>query len=139
MQQILVPIFICCVMPVAIVLIVFLYKNNAARMRSNIIIKAIEANNNIDADKLAESLKKTPRTPLELLNLRLLRGCMFTLIGVGLVIVGLFNKVNGSDPAADPVVMPMMMGFISFAVGVSYIIVYFVTRKQVENDKSEIR
>ena len=139
MQQILVPIFICCVMPVAIVLIVFLYKNNAARMRSNIIIKAIEANNNIDADKLAESLKKTPRTPLELLNLRLLRGCMFTLIGIGLVIVGLFNKVNGSDPAADPVVMTMMMGFISFAVGVSYIIVYFVTRKQVENDKSEIR
>lgn len=139
MQQILVPIFICCVMPVAIVLIVFLYKNNAARMRSNIIIKAIEANNNIDADKLAESLKKTPRTPLELLNLRLLRGCMFTLIGIGLVIVGLFNNVNGSDPAADPVVMPMMMGFISFAVGVSYIIVYFVTRKQVENDKSEIR
>ncbi|MDE6028457.1 MAG: hypothetical protein K2G23_10325, partial [Muribaculaceae bacterium] len=88
MTEILVPIFICCVLPIAVVLITALTKINADRQRANIIIKAIEANNNIDADKLAESLKKPQRTPLQILNLRLLRGCIFTLIGIGLAICG---------------------------------------------------
>ena len=133
MQQILVPIFICCVMPVSIVLIVFLNKMSSDRQRTNIIIKAIEANNNIDADKLAESLKKTSRTPLQILNLRLLRGCICTLIGIGLVICGIFNYANNTHE--DAVTLPMIMGFVSFAVGVSYLIVYFVTRKQVDKEK----
>lgn len=133
MIEVLVPIFVCCVGPVAIVLIIFLYRMSAERQRANIIIKAIEANNNIDADKLADSLKKTPRTPLQILNLRLLRGCICTLVGVGLVICGIINYANNAHE--DSVTIPMIIGFISLAVGISYLIVYFVTRKQVDKEK----
>ena len=54
----LVPIFICVVLPVAIVFIVSWVKMNGDNKRAQVILKAIESNNNIDADKLAESLRK---------------------------------------------------------------------------------
>ena len=95
MSNVLVPIAVCMVLPIAIVLIVALTKMNGDNKRTQIIIKAIEANNNVDADKLVESLKKTNNTPHEVLSLRLLRGCIFSLVGLGLIIVGLFNLING--------------------------------------------
>ncbi|MDE7412614.1 MAG: hypothetical protein K2N05_02320 [Muribaculaceae bacterium] len=139
MVEDLVPIFICCVLPIAIVLIVSLVKINADRQRSNIIIKAIEANNEIDADKLAESLKKPQRTPLQILNLRLLRGCIFTLIGIGLVICGIVANNTEVEFGEDPVLIPIIAGSLSLAVGISYLIVFFVTRSQVNTiTESEI-
>lgn len=136
MEDILVPIFICAIMPISIVLIVMLAKMNTDKQRTRIIIKAIEANSNIDADKLAESLRKPQRTPREILNLRLLRGCIFTLIGIGLCLCGLLSHSGGAEFGEDSVLLPFMMGFASFSVGLSYLIVYFVTSKDIktEND-----
>lgn len=135
MTEILVPIFICVVLPVSIVLLTVAKKMYSDKQRTTIILKAIEANNDIDADKLAESLRKQPRTPLEILNLRLLRGCIFTLVGIGLCVAGLLSYSGGAEVGADPVFIPLILGFASISVGVSYLIVYFVTRKQVDYTK----
>lgn len=126
----LVPIFVCVVLPIAVVLITSLARINADNKRTQIIIKAIESNNSIDADKLAESLKKPRRTEREILNLRLLRGCIFSFVGIALCMVGIANLLAGTDFEADPVTVPLMFGGISLAVGASYIVVYFVTRKE---------
>lgn len=131
MDKDLVAIFICVVLPIAVVLITALTKMNADNKRTQVIIKAIEANNDIDADKLADSLKKTQRTPLELLNLRLLRGCIFSFVGLALAIVGVVNLANGALASSDPVTVPLMFGGASLAIGLSYVVVYFVTRKQI--------
>lgn len=131
MDKDLVAIFICVVLPIAVVLITALTKINADNKRTQVIIKAIEANNDIDADKLAESLKKTQRTPLEMLNLRLLRGCIFSFVGLALAIVGVVNLANGALASSDPVTVPLMFGGASLAIGLSYVVVYFVTRKQI--------
>lgn len=133
MQQILVPIFICVVLPVSIVLIYFLAKMNNDNKRAQIIIKAIEANNDIDTDKLAESLKRPEKSDRQILNLRLLRGCMFSLVGLALIIIGLFNLSYDRNFYDDPVCIPMLFGGSILAIGISYLIVYFVTRKQVDN------
>lgn len=132
MQQILVPIFICVIMPIAIVFITMVAKVKSEQQRANIIIKAIEENNNIDADKLAETLNRPRRTPLQILNLRLLRGCIFTLIGIGLCVISILVLRDGGTFGQDSVFFPMVSGFAIFSIGVSYLIVYFVTRKQVE-------
>ncbi|MDE6256653.1 MAG: hypothetical protein K2M39_10720 [Muribaculaceae bacterium] len=132
MQQILVPIFICAIMPIAIVFITMVAKVKSEQQRANIIIKAIEENNNIDADKLAETLNRPRRTPLQILNLRLLRGCIFTLIGIGLCVISILVLCDGGEFGQDSVFFPMVSGFAIFSIGVSYLIVYFVTRKQVE-------
>ena len=58
MTAILVPIFVCVVLPVAIVAIVFAAAMNNDNKRAKVLIKAIESNCGIDADKLAEALQK---------------------------------------------------------------------------------
>lgn len=133
MTSTLVPIFICVVLPIAVVLIISLVKMNGENKRTQIIIKAIEANKDVDTDKLIESLKKPQKTAREILNGRLLRGCMYSLIGVVLAIVGTVNLATGSDFSADPVTVPFIFGGIALAVGISYLIVWNVTRKQVDN------
>lgn len=137
MEEIIVPIFVACVMPIAIVLIVALRKSNTVNKRSEILIKAIEANKEVDTDKLIETMKEPTKSPQEILNARLLRGCMFSLIGLALVIVGIVNLANGTEFSADPVTMPMMFGGISLAIGISYLIVYFVTRNQIETPEDK--
>lgn len=121
----------------AVVLITSLVKMNADNKRSQVLTKAIEMNPGIDAEKLAESLKKPVKTPREILNLRLLRGCVFTLGGIALIVAGGLSKVNGEDFGSDPVFIPMMFGCISVAVGLSYLIVYKVTGKQVNDAKED--
>lgn len=132
MTSTLVPIFCGAVLPIAIVLIISLTKMNADNKRSQIIIKAIEANKDVDTDKLIESLKKQQKSAREILNLRLLRGCIFSLIGVFLAVIGIVNIASGSPFEADPVTVPFVFGSISLALGISYLIVFFVTRKQIE-------
>lgn len=123
MEDILVPIFICCVLPVAIVLVIYLARMNQDNKRAQILIKAIESGDGVNADKLAEALGKQRKSPREILNQRLLRGCIFTLVGLVIMIVGLCT-----DVAPIP---SFTLGGILFAIGVSYVIVYFVTRKEV--------
>ena len=39
----------------------------------------------------------------------------------------------GTEFAADPVTVPLVFGGASLAVGLSYLVVYFVTRKQIKD------
>lgn len=134
----LVPIFICAIMPMAIVLIVFLSSMNSENKRAKVLIKAIESNNSIDADKLAEALSKPKKTPQEILNLRLLRGCIFSLIGLALVVYCVITAYNaGETIGSGAYTTPLIIGLISIAIGVSYLVVFFVTRGQVKNDTKE--
>ncbi len=137
MTATLVPIFICVVLPIAVVLIVSLTKINGENKRTQIIIKAIEANKDVDTDKLIESLKNPKKTTREMINSRLLRGCMFSLIGVALAIVGTVNLATGKDFDADPVTVPYVFGGISLAIGISYLIVYYVTRNQADSPEEK--
>ncbi len=127
----LIPIFICVVLPVAIVWIIFRAAMNKDNKRAEVLIKSIEASNGIDCDKLAEAMSSRTRTPYELLNLRLLRGCIFSLVGVTLIIMNIFLASWGHR--GFPITISYIVGAVSLAVGVSYLIVYFVTRKHVED------
>lgn len=132
-MEILVPIFVCVVLPVSIVAIYYGASINSEDKREKVLIKAIESNSGIDADKLVQALTKPRKTAREILNLRLLKGCIFTFIGLGLTITGLLSWIDGSQFKEDPVTVPMLLGSASLAVGLSYLIVYFVTRKQINN------
>ena len=119
-------------LPIAIVLIVSMRKKNSDNKRTEILIKAIESGEELDADKLAEALGKPRQTPLEVLNARLLRGCMFTLVGLALAVLYLvWPEYDMSSLMAF-----ILFGAISIAVGIAYLIVYFVTRRQVNDEKN---
>lgn len=133
MEGILVPIFICVVLPVAIVAIIYWGRVNNDNKRTQVLIKAIEANNDIDADKLAEALAKPRKTAKEILNGRLLKGCIFTFIGVCCEIFALveYFSQNAETSFLDSIEAFGVIGGISLAIGISFLIVYFVTRKQI--------
>jgi len=133
MEGILVPIFICVVLPVAIVAIIYWGRVNNDNKRTQVLIKAIEANNDIDADKLAEALAKPRKTAKEILNGRLLKGCIFTFSGVCCEIFALveYFSQNADTSFLDSIEAFGVIGGISLAIGISFLIVYFVTRKQI--------
>lgn len=133
MIEYLFPILLCVVLPIVIVLIESLTKINGENKRAQIILKVIEANKDIDTDKLVEALKTPRKSAREKLSMRLLLGCIFTLIGVALVIVGIVSFCMGSEFASDPVTVPLILGGISLAVGLSYLVVCFVTRGQIKD------
>ena len=133
MTATLVPIFVCVVLPVAVVAIIAATKMNNDNKRSKVLIKAIESNCGIDADKLAEALQKPKKTAREILNNRLLLGCIFSFVGLALCIVGIVSLCMGTEFSADPVTVPLVFGGASLALGLSYLVVYLVTRKQIKD------
>lgn len=127
--EILVPIGVCVALPVLLVLIPNLTRRNRDNKNAEIIIKAIENNSAIDTQKLLESLQPTKRTAREILNLRLLRGCLFSFFGVAAIIASaVFAQCNSHD-GRD---VMLLVGVPSIAVGLAYLVTYFVTRKGVE-------
>lgn len=137
MVEIIVPIFVCVIMPVAIVLITSLSRINGDKQKTQIIIKAIEANPDIDAEKLLESLKKPQKTTPEIRNRRLLCGCTFTLSVLFMAIVCIVSHACGIKLSEDPITVPLILGSIALAIGISYLIVYFVSRKQTDSPEEK--
>lgn len=133
MENTLVPIFVCAVMPISVILIYYLSSMNSDNKRAQVLMKAIETNKEVDTDNLAQALAKPKKTAREVLNTRLLRGCIFTLIGLVLIITGCVLWASGTEITADPVAVSLLFGGMTLAVGASYMIVYFVTRKQAED------
>lgn len=131
MTEILVPIFCGCILPIAVVLIISLRRRNSDNKRAEILIKAIESGEFVDAEKLSEALGKPKHSPLEVLNARLLRGCLYTLVGLSLVVVYLVWP----DTDSKSLMSLILLSAVSTAVGLSYLIVYFMTRKQVHDER----
>ena len=132
-MDILLPISICVILPVAIVLIKALAKVNADNRRSQVLIKAIEADNSIDADRLAEAMRAPQKSAQEVLYGRLLRGCIFTFIGVALLLAAICASASGIPFEDDPVCVPTVFGGMSLAVGAAYLVVFFVSRRQISD------
>lgn len=103
---------------------------NKDNQRARVLIEAIKANNGIDADRLAASLQKPRKTPREILNGRLLRGCVFTLLGVAAAIYVNFAPMN--DPHLFIHNICYLVTAACLAIGIGFLITYFVTRKQAE-------
>jgi putative Mn2+ efflux pump MntP len=127
--QIIVPVAVCVVLPVAIVFIVYRAAINADNRRAEILIKAIEANAGIDADKLAESLQRPRKSAREVLYQRLLCGCIFSFLGVASLIYGAYMS---TQPNTRIYATAYLLAAAFLAIGLGYLVVYFVSRRHVE-------
>ncbi len=129
--QILVPIALAVVLPVLIVWIVCRMRMNKDNKNAEIIIRAIESNSVPDTDKIVEALGRSRKSPREILQSRLLRGCIFTLFGIAAAISGVVaDQFLG---ARDFMFVLIMTAGCSLAIGIAYLVVYFMTRKSVNN------
>lgn len=129
-----IPIGICVVLPIMVVWIESRAKINKDNKSAEILMKAIENNSTIDVEKFVEAFGNKKKTPVEILHLRLLRGCIFTFVGVALVITTIICVGLGRVHVDFIPFMTVATGIV-LAIGLAYLVVYFVTRKTIEGDR----
>ena len=132
-SEVLITLLVCVILPVGIVFIINYRKINKDNQRAKILTKMIESANDIDGEKLAGLLedekekKQVLKTPEEQRISRLLKGCIFTLIGLVLPLLVFFAEAQKGF---------LVIGSISAAIGISFLIVYFVTGKSVKREST---
>lgn len=139
-SSVIIPVCVCVVLPVLIVAIIALTRRNADNRRAQVLLRAIDAASNgphpIDIGALVKALDRgrgwrSDRTPAHLLYARLQRGCIYTGIGVCMLIYGaLSHDCEWAWYSMTAVFLP---------VGAGYLITYFASRKRVlaREDKEE--
>ena len=136
MDEILIPIGICVVLPVMIIWLINRTRQNETNRKAEIMLKAIEAGATIDADFFkSQQDHKGPKTIKERLLRRLSGGCISSFIGIALVAVGIVNYVNwDGSVATDSGVTAMIIGGVLLGIGISLIIVFSVGKKMLARE-----
>lgn len=133
---ILVPLGICVALPVLVIWLFTRAETKKENRNADVLIEAIRNNAGVDTDRLAQALGRQNKSPRELLNLRLLRGAIFSLIGVVFVIATII-LVSGGYGMSEIFGLPLIVGGVFLAVGIGYLIVYFVSKKQICDSPEE--
>lgn len=125
--EILIPIGVAVVLPVAIVAIVFKSALASDRNRKEIILAALEKNPNLDVEDLVKRMKKSNKLIKEKLLARLERGCLCCLMGVAFMLLYFFLGVQGED-------FITVVGAALIAIGIAFLISYFVGRRMLAKE-----
>ena len=124
--QLLVPIGVAVVLPVAIVAIVFKSALASDRNRKEIILAALEKNPNLDVEDLVKRMKKSNKLIKEKLLARLERGCGSCLMGVAFVLLYFFLSVQKE--------ILIIAGAALIAIGIAFLVSYFVGRRMLAKE-----
>lgn len=125
--QILVPIGVAVVLPIAIVAIVFRSALASERNRKEIVLAVLEKNPDIDVEQLMKNLKKSEKLIKEKLLARLERGCLCCLMGMAFMVLYFFLGVQGED-------LIVVVGAALIAVGIAFLVSYFVGRRMLAKE-----
>lgn len=132
-SEILVPIAVCCVLPIMIVWFVIRKKMNDTNQRTQIVLAAIEKNPEMDIEELLKKISAKPRLLKEKLLTKLLWGCLATLLGIGLMGTGAWmGYVGGSVP--NDIYAAVCSGLIALGVGIAFLVNYFVGKKMLAKE-----
>ena len=131
--QLLVPIAICCVLPIMIV-----WLNNRRRIiennsRTQIVLAAMEKNPGMDIDEMLKKMAPKQKLLKEKLLAKLLWGCITLLLGVGLAIFCLCTSFGGGMTPSN-LWFSGFMSTIMIAVGIAFLINYFIGKKMLAKE-----
>ncbi len=131
--RILVPIAICCVLPIMLVWFVIRKKMNETNQRTQIVLAAIEKNPEMDIEEIMKKISPKPKLLKEKLLTKLLCGYLAILLGIGLIGTGAWmGYVGGSVP--DDIYAVVCFGLIALGVGIAFMINYFVGKKMLAKE-----
>ena len=137
METIVQIIFIICavLLPILIVWLNNRKKINETNQRTQIVLSALEKNPNLDVEELIKKMAPTQKKKLlkEKLLTRLLWGGIISLVGFSMIASVLWiDWKGGMDP--EGLFMMYCIGGITFAVGIAFIINYFVGKKMLAKE-----
>ena len=128
--EILVPAFVCVVLPVAIVLIIGLVRRNETNRKAEVMLKAIENGVTIDPE-FFKSNKKKSSIKKDLLD-KLNGACITSLMGLAFLLIFFFGKEWASNFC--PTALWLIAGGVMVAVGIGLFITYFTGKKMLAKE-----
>ena len=141
LSAILVPIAICCVLPIVIVWLALRYKKNETDKRTQIVLAALEKNPDMDLEELIKKISPKKKLLKEKLLGKLQAGSITTLLGVGFVGYGIYLECNNLGGTHDPMTA-VCFGLILLGVGIAFLINYFVGKrmlaKEIEAEQNQM-
>jgi len=133
-EDFLIPIFICVVLPVAIVWLVARTKQNETNRKAEIMLKAIEAGTPVDLDMFKSDAKVSKTIKQDLLE-KLNGACITTFMGVAFLTLGIL-RVTITDFGRSTFLNKFWLpaGGVLLAVGIGLFITYFVGKKMLAKE-----
>ena len=133
LAEILVPIAVCCVLPIMVIWLIVRKRINETNARTQIALAALEKNPDIDIEELLKKFANRGKLLKEKLLAKLLWGCLTTLLGVGLIGFGVYLSANHLSGTDDPMVA-VCFGLASLGVGIAFLVNYFVGKKMLAKE-----
>lgn len=138
LENILISISICVVLPVSIVAIYYFTKLRSQRYRSEVAIKAIESGQIIDINKLLGKGENKPSLTPMLRYLRNLKtGLILLAIGVTFVIAWIYMIAVGNNSACEEYVGMLIAGIIPALIGGAFLYVARVIKRNIRESDTE--
>ena len=128
------PIILCgCVLPIIFIWMETRRKMNETNARTQIVTAAIEKNPDMDVEELLKKISPKKKLLKEKLLTKLLWGFITSLLGIGLIVLGIYMKSSGLGIDVD-VQTALCFGLILLAIGAAFIINYGVGRKMLAKE-----
>ena len=130
------PVFICVVLPIAIVWLVARTRQQETNRKAEIMLKAIEAGVPVDMTQFEPAKKpKGPRSIKQDLLEKLNGACITSLMGIGFLTLGIIRAINGTFGVSlflNKFWLPA--GGILLAVGLGLFVSYFAGKKMLAKE-----
>ena len=128
------PVILCgCVLPITFIWMETRRKMNETNARTQIVTAAIEKNPDMDVEELLKKISPKKKLLKEKLLTKLLWGFITSLLGIGLIVLGIYMKSSGLGIDVD-VQTALCFGLILLAIGAAFIINYGVGRKMLAKE-----
>ena len=121
-----------CVLPIVYIWLETRRKINESKDRTQIVMAAIEKNPDMDVEELTKKISPKQKMLKEKLLTKLLWGFITSVIGLGLIGLGIYLFGNGDDK--DEALTVISFGVILLAVGGAFIINYGVGKKMLAKE-----
>ena len=130
--SVLIPIAFGCILPIVLMWLGVRQRKTETDARTQIVMAAIEKNPDMDIEELMKKISPKGKMLKEKLLTKLLWGCITSLLGIGLIALGIYLMLYGDD--TDDCLVVLCFGVILLAVGGAFIINYGVGKKMLAKE-----
>ena len=134
MENILVPIFICVILPIAIVWLITRARQHETDKKTEIMLKAIESGTPVDPDMFKTKQPRTRGIKEELLD-KFTGACVTSFMGIAFLVIGFLNQNNpGMFKGLWFMETSSFAGAILLAIGVALFLSYLVGKRTLAKE-----
>lgn len=133
LEEVLVPVAICVILPISIVAIVVGKKRHEMNKRTEILLAAIEKNAELDVDEYLRKMSPNKKTIKERLITKLLWGSVLSALGVAVLVYSFWMDILGGMLTRS-LKGQYMSGATLLLVGLAIILVFFISKKMLANE-----